>query len=805
MPSPDDKRPGSTHSEVSGTSSRDVVQARDIAGGIHFHEQATPDRGSSAPPTPRQLPANVRGFVNRTEELSQLNTVLAGDSDDPLVVSVYVIAGTAGAGKTSLALRWAHQVRDRFPDGQLYVNLRGYDPGQPVTAQEALHRFLTSLGVRAQSVPQDLDAAAGLYRSLLADRRILVVLDNAATAAQVRPLLPGSANSLVVVTSRSRLSGLAVRDGARRLTLGTLPEREAIALLRAVTADYRPADDEQQLAEMAHLCARLPLALRIAAERAASHPHMRLHDLTAELRDESALWDALSTGDDEEAEAVRTVFAWSYRALPDEAARLFRLLGLHPGPEFSLAAASALAGVTAIRARQLLDSLVGAHLLEQTAPDRYQFHDLLRAYSVDQAQHEEPPEKRRTTLRRVLEWYLHTADAAQSWISPEEDRLNLPSPPEGVRPPSFPDYDAAVDWAEREHANLMEAVRTAAAAGDDRLAWQLCAVLWHAQFPSAAGADWLSVGHTGLEAAGRSGDRPAQGLLFTDLGMAHARVSRLAESLECHRSALEIWNELGDRLNTAHSLNLIGLNHLHRRQLDAAAHHFEQAIAVFEEQGSAHWAATALSNLATTHYQAGRLPQAATVIERALTAHRALNNKRGEGNILRLLSGLRREQGNGHMEEALLSARTAVDIALGLRNLRLEAYWLLALGDAQQADGRFADALTSYQRSTTLQRHLGDRNREALAWHGTGEVYRRLDRHTEAADFHRQAATTHRELGDTWHEALALDGLGSALLDEDPQAARQYWAEALTLVAAFDDPRAATTRTSLERRLEETG
>lgn len=608
MSSADDKRPGSTHSEVSGTSSRDVVQARDITGGIHFHEQAmTPDRSSSATPTPRQLPADVRGFVNRTEELDQLNAVLTGDSDGPLVVSVYVIAGTAGAGKTSLALRWAHQVRDRFPEGQLYVNLRGYDPGQPVTAQEALHRLLTSLGVRAQSVPQDLDAAAALYRSLLADRRILVVLDNAATVAQVRPLLPGSASSLVVVTSRSRLSGLAVRDGARRLTLGTLPEREAIALLRAVTAGYRPQDDEQQLAELAQLCARLPLALRIAAERAASHPHMRLHDLTADLRDESALWDALSTGDDDEAEAVRTVFAWSYRALPDDAAWLFRLLGLHPGPEFSLAAASALTGVTTIRARQLLDSLVGAHLLEQTAPDRYQFHDLLRAYSMDQAQHEEPPEKRRTAMRRVLEWYLHTADAAQSWISPEEDRLTLASPPDDVHPLSFPDYDTAVDWAEREHTNLLQAVRAAATAEDDRLAWQLCAVLWHAQFPSAAGADWLGVSRIGLEAAGRSGDRTAEGLLLTDLGMACSRVNDLAESLECHRNALEIWGDLGDHLNTAHSRNLIGLNHLHGRQLGTAAHHFEQAITVFQEQGAAHWAATALSNLATTHYRAGRL------------------------------------------------------------------------------------------------------------------------------------------------------------------------------------------------------
>ncbi|MEU3567814.1 tetratricopeptide repeat protein [Kitasatospora sp. NPDC036755] len=811
---------------MSGSSAQDVVQARDVSGGIHFHRgpggpdgpggsagPGGPDR-SSATPTPRQLPADVRGFVNRTSELHQLDAALAGEERAPSGTSgtpgtvapatsaaVVVIAGTAGAGKTSLALHWAHQARHRFPDGQLYVNLRGYDPGRPVTAQEALHHFLTSLGVGAQSVPHDPDAAAALYRSLLAERRVLVVLDNAASAHQVRPLLPGSAGCLVLVTSRSRLSGLAVRDGAHRLTLRTLPEAEAVALLRAVTAGYRPQDDPAKLAELARLCARLPLALRIAAERAASLPHMGLDDLIDELRDESALWDALSVGDDEDADAVRTVFAWSYRALPEQVARLFRLLGLHPGPDFGLHAAAALADLTPNRTRQLLDSLVGAHLVEQSAPDRYQFHDLLRAYATDQAQQQESPAQRQAALRRVLDWYLHTADAAQQWLRPAEDRLPLDPASDGLRPAAFADYNSAVDWSERERANLLQAVHAASVAGEDRRTWQLAAVLWNAQAPSAPGTDWPAAGRLGLAAAERLADDTARALLLTDLGMAHTRVNSLDESLECHRNALALWRELGDRPNEAHSLNLLGLVHLHRRQLDDAARHFEQALAAFQQLGEAHWEATTLANLASTHYRAGRLPQAEAAVGQALTAHRALKNQRGEGNALRLLSDIRRE--NGDPAGALAPAHAALDIALNLRDHRLEGFWLITLGDAQRSDGQLAEALDSYQRAAVLHRRLGDRSREALAWHGTGETYRALDRAPEAAAFLRRAAATQHALGDPWHEALALDALAAALSTDDPQAARHHCTEAHTLLAGHDNPRALGARERIARRLAE--
>ncbi|MBU3866361.1 ATP-binding protein [Streptomyces sp. 4503] len=748
---------------------------------------------------PRQLPADVRAFVNRSDELNQLDAILAGQNGDRLVVSIHVVAGTAGAGKTSLVLHWAHQVKDRFPDGQLFVNLRGYDPGEPVTADQALRRFLRALGVPADQIPQDVDDAAALYRSLLAERRVLILLDNAATVSQVRPLLPGTGNSLVVVTSRNRLAGLTVRDGARRLTLGTLPEPEAIALLHAVTSGYRPGDDEEKLTELARLCARLPLALRIAAERAASHPHMRIDDLISDLRDESALWDALSTGIDEEAEAVHSVFAWSYRALPESSARLFRLLGIHPGPEFSLHAAAALCEHSLSRTRQLLDDLVSAHLLEQIAPDRFQFHDLLRAFAAGQAQSDEPLEQRNVALRRVLDWYLYTAGAAQSWLRPSEQHSPLAASTASVPPLVFADYDAAADWADREHTTLLRLVPAAVSAGIDTLAWRLAEVLWIARYPSASDSDWIDPMRAGLAAAERADQPGAQIRLLNYLGMAYRKYRRLDEGMECHRRARELAHRAALPLEEARSLNLIGLIHLESRQLDPAADHFERAAAIFRDADEPRRAAMALSNIASSRLDAGRLPEAEEAAEQALAAHRALNSERSVGNALYIVAELRREQ--GECEAARHAIDEAIDIALNLRSHVLEDFWLLTLGDIQRVAGQYGDALTSYQRSAKLHQRLGDRSREALAWRGTGQTYAAMDRYDEAAAFHRQAAAVHGQLGDAWQHALELDHLAAVVEMADPQAARAHWVEALSHLVTYTDPRAVAVRSRIEGSL----
>ncbi|MGH3623845.1 MAG: ATP-binding protein, partial [Sciscionella sp.] len=715
--------------------------------------------------------------------------------------SVYVIAGTAGVGKISLALHWAHQVQDHYPDGQLYINLRGYDPGEPISALEALHRFLAALGVPAPAIPVDTEAAAAMYRSALADRGMLVVLDNAATVSQVRPLLPGYSRCLAIVTSRSRLSGLAVHDGAQRLSIGILAEAECVALLRTVTAGYRPEDDEEELAHLARLCAQLPLALRIAGERAASHPHMRLEELISDLRDQSALWDALSTGEEGEEDAVRSVFAWSYRSLSPDSARLFRLLGLHPGPDFGIGAVCALAEISVRRARQLLDSLVAAHMLEQTAPDRYEFHDLLRAYAIDQAYVEESHESRADALRCVLDWYLYTADAAQIWIMPARDRVPLDVPRDSVSYLSFSDYDQAVDWAEREHSNFIPAVRVAQDAGFDRHAWQLSLVLWSAKAPSTVATEWLAIGRIGLRAAHRLGERAGEAALSESLGFTYVKTNQMTESLECHSRALAIRRELGDRQGEASSLNAIGMAYLRWRQLGAAEMHFKQARVAFQSMGAAHWDAVVLANLASVHYQSGRLVEAGNYVRQALSYHRTKASKRGIGNALHLLSGIHLDR--GELREALEAADEAHELALDLRSHVLEGYWLLALGDAQQSLGQLDEALASYHRSAVLHRRLGDRSREALAWHGAGNVYHRLDRHDEAAGFHRRAAAVQNELGYPWHEAMALDGFATALQGVDAEQSLQRWTEALRLLAGYGDPRAEGIRQRIEGRLAE--
>jgi tetratricopeptide (TPR) repeat protein len=785
---------GSTRSELSGAAGN-VVQAREVSGGVHFHQDGMPRR-----PVPRQLPGDVRGFVNRTRDFERLDEITAADCAEPGVTVLAVIAGTAGVGKTSLALRWAHREQHRFPDGQLYVNLRGYDPGKPVTPQRALDCFLEALDVPPAAIPRKLPDKAAAYRSLLAGRRVLVVLDNAAGVSQVRPLLPGSGGCQVLVTSRSRLSGLAAREGARRITLDVLSEEEAVRLLREVTARQRPDDEPTALAELARLCAYLPLALRIAAERAATRPWMRLTDLIRDLRDESVLWDALTVDDGEEADAVRTVFAWSYRALPPEEARLFRLLGLHPGPDFGAGVAATLAGVSLARARTLLDVLIGAHLIEQHEAGRYHFHDLLRTYAKGQALHEEAPECRDGLLRRILAWYVHTADAAQTWINPHEPRVELDAPEEGVVPLVFSGYDEAVAWYEAERAGLPAISSTAVGAGLDRPAWQLAVVLRAIHMRLQPFDEWIAIADAGLVAARRSGDRAAEAEVLESLGMAHAQRGQAVEAGYFHRNCLMIRQELADPLGVAFALNNLAV--LGLRTLDAADAVLwaQRAADAFAATGESHWARISRVNLAEAYCEAEEFASAAALVSEVLPELREPGSAGHRGNALNVLSAA--QLGLGDTESALASAASAVDLATSHHNRAWEGHWLSTLGRAQQACGDIDEALVSYRRSAALQHGLGDRVREASAWHLTGAAYQALGRYREAVDFHLTAAAVFRELDDRRRLAVVLAHLADARShcgEHDAGAATRR--EAVGILARYEDARASRLRARLERIL----
>jgi tetratricopeptide (TPR) repeat protein len=776
-----------------------VVQARDIGGGVHFH--SAPLAGG---PRPAQLPGEARGFVNRVRELESLDAAIEQATDpEASSLRLALIVGTAGVGKTSLAIRWAHRVRDRFPDGQLYVNLHGYDPGPPVAATDVLVRFLRALDIPVERIPRDEEARAELFRSSLAERRILIVLDNAATAGQIRPLLPGAPNCLVVITGRTRMSGLVAREGAYRVSLETLSETASVQLLRTVLAAYRSGDEEAELAELARLCARLPLALRIVAERAAARPRMPLRDLITDLRDESGLWDALSADEQgpDQTDAVRTVFAWSYRSLTPQAARVFRLLGLHPGPDVSLEAAAALGAVSPVTARRQLDTLVGAHLLEEGGHHRYQFHDLLRAYALDQAQTEEPEEGRRAALERVLGWYLHTAAAAaragsNSYTLP----VDLHPLAEGVSPVVFEDGSAALAWYETERANLVAAVQAACAGGMDRIAWQIPAVLTMVIADREPAGTWLPVQQLALEAARRADDRYGEAVTLDNLGIASRHLFRLAQAEEYFSGALTAFRDLGDTLGQARAANGLGVTHMLAHHTDRAAVRFEEARRLVRDLGNQLYAGAFLRNLGWALLERGDLDPAETVLRQAADILSAAAEPLEQAEALTLLAAVhRRARRFGEADDA---AEQALAMAGESDAALFEALALLELGRNAVARAEATEALSRLQQAAALFQRVGRPDLQAAAWDATGEAYLLLGRAGEAAGFHRQAATAHRGRGDQWSLAAALAHLADALTaDGNPREAREHRREAAHLLANFSGPEAEAKRGRLEARL----
>jgi DNA-binding SARP family transcriptional activator/tetratricopeptide (TPR) repeat protein len=637
---------------------------------------------------PAQLPLGVRGFAGRQVELAVLDGGLDGD--------LVAITGGAGVGKTSLAVQWGRRVADRFPDGQLHVDLRGFDPaGTPLDAAEALHGFLVAFGLPAAQIPPDLDARAGLYRSLVASRRVLVVLDNARDAQQVRPLLPGSPGCVVLVTSRDQLLPLIAAEGARALSLDLLSAADARELLARRLGEERLAAEPAAVADIVARCARLPLALSIVAARAAIGPTFPLADIAHGLCETGDGLDAFSAGDADT--DVRLVFSWSYRALSADAARLFRWLGLHPGPDIGHPAVVSLAGLPPERARALLSELVTANLLTEPRPGRYTFHDLLRLYAAELATRDDHPDERDVVRRRLYDHYLRSAQAAARPLYGPWCDVPLPDAAPGVVPEAFSDADAANAWFDREQPVLHAAIYQAAAEAYESHAWRLACSLGLSLEMRSLWREYVQLFRTALAAAERTGD--PLGVAYTQraLGHAYTGLGRYDDASAHLSEAVDRLARLGDRaaLGNAH----IGMGFLYHRtgDFDAAVRHARAALELFRADDHHYGQALALNNL-------------------------------GSG-----LSDL------GDYQEALRYGQEAVDLHPRAGALHILGACWDSLGYAHQRLGHHADALTCYESAAALCRETADRLHEAWTLTRIGDTHEAMDDLTGAAAAWRQA------------------------------------------------------------------
>ena len=665
-----------------------------------------PARPVPGRPVPAQLPLDVRGFAGRGTELATLNRLVTGVGDEA-TATVVALMGTAGVGKTALAVHWAHQVTGRFPDGQLYVNLRGFHPGAPaMSPAEAVRGFLDAFAVQPDAIPVSLDAQAALYRSLVAGRRVLVVLDNALDTEQIRPLLPGTPECLVMVTSRNRLTGLVAGEGAYPMTLDVLSEVEAGEfLVRRLGAD-RVAAEARAAVDIAGQCARLPLALAMVAASAAIHPGFPLVSLSREL---SAARGKL--GGDPESD-VWAVFSWSYERLKPAASGLFRMLGLHPGPDIATAAAASLLGQPVEGTRPLLDELARAHLITEHVPGRYVLHDLLRAYAAELARTVDAEADRLAAVRRAVDHYLHTAYAAAVLTYPHRLPLDLATPEPGSDPVGLADAGQAVAWFTTEHAVLLGVQKLAAEHGLGDRTWQLADALagyldrrghWH---------DWAAMERTGLAAAEKAGDLAGQARASGHLALSYVALQRYDRAQEhlCHSS--ELLGQLGDSAGQAYNHLFMSLLHDGQGDYAAALRHAEQALDLHRTAGHQLGFAQALHCVGLAQIHLGRYPEAIIHCEQAIALHRGLGDRHGVAHTQHSL-GLAHHH-LGHHRDAIANFRQALEMLREAGDLHYEAETLTRLGDTQHAAGDIEAAGTSWQQALCILDELGHPDAEAV-------------------------------------------------------------------------------------------
>jgi DNA-binding SARP family transcriptional activator len=722
--------------------------------------------------TPAHLPAGVSAFTGREAQLRRLDALLERRTGSTVIAA---ITGTAGVGKTTLAVHWAQRARHLFPDGQLYVDLRGYDPDQPMRPLDALTTLLYGLGVPAAEVPTDECRAALLYRSMLADRRMLILLDNGRHADQLRPLLPGGAGCLVLTTSRDTLTGLVAREGAYRLPLDTFTPAESTTLLSLVLGPERVRAEAAAAADLSRLCGHLPLALRIAAADLDSKPDRTLQQHALRLRVGDRLTE-LEVGGDSQA-ATRAAFGLSYATLPVPARRLFRLLGLAPGNQTTAPAAAALAGISASLAARLLDQLATAHLISEQEPGRYATHDLLRLYARERANYEDGPRERDSAVGRLLDWYIASADAAADLLYPQIRRL--PHRTGSAQQAGFPDAARALAWLNAERSELVAAVCHAAQHGPLPRAWQLADALrgyfWHSRHL----VDWIRSGHAALAAAARADDPAGQVALRLSLGSAYRSQDRYDVAVEHYTAGTRLAESAGWPAGQAALNSGLGCVYADRGELWRAIEHHTRVLRLAEHIDAPMQAAVTLVNLGWARQQLGQLGQAENHLVDALRLHQQTSSHAGGAIALDNLAEVDRLRGRLLLAQDRFAAALEQHRDFGSRYGVAQA--TRGLAEVHRDRGRHSEAralaLDACQRAT----EMGDRRIRATSLSTLGSIDLALGNIDSATTRYRQALQLAEGTGARYVEADACIGLAAAHRDRQPALGIEYALRAVDL------------------------
>jgi tetratricopeptide (TPR) repeat protein/DNA-binding XRE family transcriptional regulator len=709
---------GSTVSTLAGALGLDESESAELARTGRTRGGRKPGEGATTPPgwpVPRQLPHGLANFVGREVELNTLTGLLNGLGGRSGAIMISAIGGTAGVGKTALAVQWAHQVADRFPDGQLYINLRGFDPsGSQMDPAEAVLAFLDALGAPADAIPALADARVGLYRSMLAGRRLLVVLDNARDTSQVRTLLPGSTGCLALITSRNQLAGLAVSDGAHQLTLDVLGRAEACALLASRLGAERAGREPTAVAQLTELSARLPLALTIAAARAAASATHPLAGLVSELRDVRDRLDGLDGG--EPTASIRAAFSWSYRQLSAPAARIFQFLGLHPGPDVTVSAAASLAGIPEREARSLLKRLCQASLLDEHVPGRYAFHDLLRIYAGEQARDQLGRGERLAGLNRMLDHYLHTGFAAAMLLNPQRAPIVLPPAQPSARPEPVMTLVQAMAWFEAEYQVLRNVIDLAAnpeaEASSDRHAWQIPWTLTNFSDRRGRWDELAALNRTALVAAERLGDLAGAARAHLNIASASIRLCRYTDALPDLNHSVRLFAETGQPAAQGHGLLAIAEVFARQEKPHQVLDFAERALALFRTIDDVAGEAFALNAVGLAYLKLGRDQDVLTCCAQALQTHRRLGSPIGEADSWEHLGQARTHL--GQHAAAIESYEQSLELLSELGDRYNQASVLEQLGCAYEAAGDRDEASRAWRRSLQILEDLRHHDAERV-------------------------------------------------------------------------------------------